>query len=62
MPFVFAGLVLVLAVLVFRFRADAYAEADVRVPETSATDWLTEAVDDDRHRRLIVAASTFRLR
>jgi hypothetical protein len=62
MPFVFAGLVLALAVLVFRHRADAYAAAHARVPETSATDWLIEAVDGDRHRRLIVAASSFRLR
>lgn len=62
MPVVLVALVVALALLVFLVRASTRVGGDPRRSRLSATEWLCEAVDADRERRLIVAASSFRLR
>jgi hypothetical protein len=61
MPIVLAALVLVLAILVLRLRADARAGMNGRT-RPSASDWLCDAVVDDRDRELALPASSLRVR
>ena len=61
MPIVLVAMVVALALLVFLLRASMRIDVAPR-RRLSATEWLSEAVDADRERRLIVAASSFRLR